>query len=167
MRSMHADREGHMKDKTREAIASALKERIDRAAAACIKASLDAAEREAFRVRAIELFENTIRPAFREVIEAIPSTVARVKPFEQDLKKPGAAEMAMGLEIEFVDQVSGSVKPRLTFKALPREYRFAVVWHHEGDGAWRNTERKSLLPEQVTPSAVEDEAVDFLAMVAK
>jgi hypothetical protein len=156
-----------MKDKTREAIASALKDRIDRAKAAGIKASIEASDREAFRARAIELFESTIRPTFREVIEAIPPTVARVKPFEQDMKKPGAAEMAMGFEIEFIDQASGSVKPRLTFKALPGEYRFVVMWHHEGDGAWRNTERKSLLPEQVTPSAVEDEAVDFLALVAK
>jgi hypothetical protein len=156
-----------MRDKTREAIASALQERIDRTKAAGIKASIEASDREAFRVRAIELFENTIRPALREVSEAIPPTVARVKPFEQDMKKAGAAEMAMGLEIEFVDQASGSVKPRLTFKALPGEDRFVVVWHHESEGAWRNTERKSLLPDQVTPAAVEDEAVDFLAIVAR
>jgi hypothetical protein len=42
-----------------------------------------------------------------------------------------------------------------------------VVWHHECDGAWKNTEKNSLLPEQVTRSSVEDDAVAFLASVSK
>ena len=156
-----------MKDETREAIASVLKVRTDRAAAAGAKALIEASDRETFRAKAAELFENTIRPALREIIEAIPPTVARVKPFEQDLKKPNAADMTMGFELEFVDQVSGSVKPRLTFRAQIQEYRFVVVWHHECDGAWKNTEKNSLLPEQVTRSSVEDDAVAFLASVSK
>ena len=73
----------------------------------------------------------------------------------------------MGFELEFVDQVSGSVKPRLTFKAQPSESRFRVVWHHESDGAWKNSEKNSMLAEQVTRSSVEDDAVAFLASVAK
>ena len=156
-----------MKEETRKAIASVLEVRVERAAALARKAASDAAVKETFRAKAMDLFEKTIRPTLAELMAAIPKEVATAKAFEQDLTKPGAQEMRMGFELEFADQIPGSVKPTLTFKAFFHEHRFAVIWHHDQDGAWRNTEKKSLLPEQITASLVEDEVVEFLGNAAR
>jgi hypothetical protein len=156
-----------MKDSTRAAIGSAFRERIERAAAAETKASIDASDRAKFRARAVDLLENTIRPTLREIIELIPASVAKAMAFEQDINKEKAPEMSMGLELDLMEQGSGSVKPRLTFKAYLLESRFAVLWHYENGGAWRNLEKRSLLAVEVTASTVEDDAVQFLASVAK
>jgi hypothetical protein len=156
-----------MRDSTRAAVASAFKERIDRAAAAETKASIDASDREAFRAKAVDLFENTIRPAIREIMELIPASVAKATAFEQDVNKAKAPEMSIGFELDLMEPGSGSVKPRLTFKAYHLESRFAVLWHYENGGAWRNVEKRSLLAVEVTASSVEDDAVQFLASVAR